>query len=159
LLDTQLLLWLASEEDRLSESVLTIVNDESIASMFSVASMWEVAIKTSLKRPDFQVDGRVLRRGLLEAGFPELPIEAQHVLAVQDLPDIHGDPFDRLLVAQARVEGLILLTTDILLAEYGADVRVVKLACRSSPFPMMARWAHGNWPEPHRRTPAHSAPG
>jgi PIN domain nuclease of toxin-antitoxin system len=126
LLDTQLLLWLASEEDRLSDSVLTIVNDESIDSIFSVASMWEVAIKTSLKRPDFQVDGRVLRRGLLEAGFPELPIEAQHVLAVQDLPDIHGDPFDRLLVAQARVEGLILLTTDIRLAEYGPVVRVVK---------------------------------
>jgi PIN domain nuclease of toxin-antitoxin system len=126
LLDTQLLLWLASEEDRLSDSVLTIVNDESIDSIFSVASMWEVAIKTSLKRPDFQVDGRVLRRALLEAGFPELPIEAQHVLAVQDLPDIHGDPFDRLLVAQARVEGLILLTTDVRLAEYGPAVRVVK---------------------------------
>jgi PIN domain nuclease of toxin-antitoxin system len=126
LLDTQLLLWIASEEDRLSKTVLAIVNDESIDSMFSVASMWEVAIKASLKRPDFQVDGRVLRRGLLEAGFPELRIEAQHVLAVQDLPDIHGDPFDRLLVAQARVEGLILLTADARLAEYGPAVRVVK---------------------------------
>lgn len=125
LLDTHLLLWLAAEPQRLPDAVLDIVNDESIDSIFSAVSLWEVTIKSSLGRPDFAVDGRVLRRGLLESGFPELAIESRHVLAVADLPDIHRDPFDRLLIAQARMEGLILLSVDEQLAGYGATVRTV----------------------------------
>lgn len=124
LLDTHLLLWLAAEPQRLPSEVRDIVNDESIDSRFSVASLWEVTIKSSLDRSDFAVDARVLRRGLLESGFPELPIDADHVVAVADLPPIHRDPFDRLLVAQARTEGLTLLTVDERLAGYGPSVRV-----------------------------------
>ena len=124
LLDTHLLLWIAAEPHRLPPEVREIVNDESVESRFSVASLWEVAIKSSLERQDFAVDARALRRGLLESGFPELPIDAGHVVAVADLPPIHRDPFDRLLIAQARTEGLTLLTVDERLSDYGAGVRV-----------------------------------
>lgn len=124
LLDTHLLLWLAAEPQRLPPEVRDIVNDESVDSRFSVASLWEVTIKSSLERPDFAIDARVLRRGLLESGFPELSIAAGHVVAVADLPPIHRDPFDRLLIAQARTEGLTLLTVDERLADYGPSVRV-----------------------------------
>ncbi len=93
--------------------------------LFSVVSLWEVAIKASWKRPDFQVNPAALRAGLLQEGFRELSIEAGHMLAVEQLPWIHRDPFDRLLVAQAALEGLRLLTTDRTLAGYGEHVRWV----------------------------------
>lgn len=125
LLDTHLLLWIAAEPDRLPDDVRVIVDDATIESYFSVASLWEVTIKTSLNRPDFAVDSRVLRRGLLESGFPELGIDAAHVLGIADLPDHHRDPFDRLLVSQARMEGLVLLTVDARLGAYGSAVRVI----------------------------------
>jgi PIN domain nuclease of toxin-antitoxin system len=125
LLDTHLLLWIAAEPDRLPDDVRAIVDDATIDSYFSVASLWEVTIKTSLNRPDFAVDGRVLRRGLLESGFPELGIDAAHVLGIADLPDHHRDPFDRLLVSQARMEGIVLLTVDASLGAYGPMVRVI----------------------------------
>ena len=88
----------------------------------SVVSIWEVAIKASLKRPDFQVNPEELRFGLLQEGFQELAIQSEHVLAVAHLPLIHRDPFDRLLVAQAAREGLRLLTSDRTLASYGDPV-------------------------------------
>jgi PIN domain nuclease of toxin-antitoxin system len=75
-----------------------------------VASIWEVAIKRGLNRPDFQVDARMLRRGLIDNGYHELPIRSEHALAIDSLPPIHKDPFDRLLTAQAQVEGIALLT-------------------------------------------------
>ncbi len=126
LLDTHLLLWIAAEPDRLPDEVRDLVNDESIDAWFSVASLWEVTIKSSLERSDFALDARVLRRGLLESGFPELAIDATHVVAVADLPPIHRDPFDRLLIAQGRVEGMTLLTVDERLAGYGPTVRLVQ---------------------------------
>jgi len=92
---------------------------------FSVVSLWEVAIKASLGRDDFQVNPPALRLGLLEQGFRELPIQVDHVLAVQHLPRIHRDPFDRLLVAQAARERLSLLTADRTLLGYGDGVRWV----------------------------------
>lgn len=125
LLDTHLLLWLAAEPDRLPPQASAVIDDADVESLFSVASLWEIAIKSSLGREDFRVDSRVLRRGLLEAGFPELAIEAHHVAALEDLPLLHRDPFDRLLVAQARAEGLVLLTVDRRLEAYGASVRVL----------------------------------
>lgn len=125
LLDTHLLLWIAAEPDRVPAIVRDIVNDESLDTRFSVASLWEVTIKASLDRPDFTVDARALRRGLLESAFPELAIDARHVVAVADLPPIHRDPFDRLLIAQARTEGLTLLTVDERLVDYGRVVRLV----------------------------------
>jgi PIN domain nuclease of toxin-antitoxin system len=92
---------------------------------FSVVSLWEMAIKASLGREDFQVNPPALRLGLLDQGFLELPIQVDHVLAVQHLPWVHRDPFDRLLVAQAAQERLSLITADRTLLGYGDGVRWV----------------------------------
>ena len=123
LIDTHLLIWSAQGPERLSRAARdAIAGAESRA--FSVASLWEVAIKYALGKPDFPFDAVRLRAGLLARGYTELPVEARHALAVADLPLIHGDPFDRLLVAQARIEGLTLLTADRVLAGYGAFVKL-----------------------------------
>lgn len=122
LLDTQLLLWWAITPERLPAGIADRLADPRQPLLLSVVSLWEVAIKASLGRHDFQVDARALRIGLLGQGFRELQIRADHVLAVQHLPWIHRDPFDRLLVAQAEVEGLTLLTADSSLAAYGRHV-------------------------------------
>jgi PIN domain nuclease of toxin-antitoxin system len=74
--------------------------------LFSAASLWEMAIKCGWGRKDFKVDARLLRRGLLDNGYIELPIISDHVVATQSLPPLHKDPFDRILVAQATVEAL-----------------------------------------------------
>jgi len=93
--------------------------------MFSAASLWEIAIKRGLGRSDFQVDPRLLRRALLDNGYLELPVTSAHTVAVDGLPAHHKDPFDRLLVAQALVEGIQLLTADEQVARYpGAIIRV-----------------------------------
>jgi PIN domain nuclease of toxin-antitoxin system len=123
LLDTHLLLWLAADPARLPEALREELADRRIPLLFSLASLWEVAIKASLGRPDFRVDALDLRQGLLREGLLEQPIEAAHCLALQHLPWIHRDPFDRLLVAQARCEGLTLLSADRALAAYGPEVR------------------------------------
>ena len=91
--------------------------------LFSAASMWEVSIKTQLGRDDFQVDARLLRRGLLDNGYDELTISSEHALATGLLPQLHKDPFDRILVAQAIVEGITLLTSDPLIAQYPGPVQ------------------------------------
>ena len=93
--------------------------------LFSAASLWEIAIKRGLQRKDFQVDPRLLRRGLLDNGYLELPILSDHVVAIDGLPSIHKDPFDRLLVAQATVEGVTLLTLDPMVARYPGPVQQV----------------------------------
>jgi PIN domain nuclease of toxin-antitoxin system len=93
--------------------------------VFSAASLWEVAIKSVLGREDFQVDAAVLRRGLLDNGYQELPVASEHAVAVAILPDLHKDPFDRLLVAQAQVAGMTLLTADPLVAVYPGPIRKV----------------------------------
>lgn len=122
LLDTQLLLWMAVSPERLPPSLRTTLADRRLPLWFSVASLWEVAIKTSLGKAGFQVDAADLRRGLQREGLLELAIEAEHCLAVQHLPWIHRDPFDRLLVAQARRGGMRLLTADRSLERYGPEV-------------------------------------
>ena len=123
LVDTHLLIWWASMPEQLPEPALRRLASRDRPLFFSLVSLWEVAIKTSLGREDFQVDPSALRRGLLREGFQELPIAAEHVLAVQQLPWIHRDPFDRLLVAQALQEHLHLLTTDKTLLGYGQAVQ------------------------------------
>lgn len=125
LLDTHLLLWAAGEPDKLSERARTLIDDQNNVLVFSAASLWEVTIKVGLGRADFQVDPYLLRRGLLENGYEELPITSQHALAVRQLPDVHRDPFDRILVAQAMVEGLLLLTHDPLVQAYPGPVEAV----------------------------------
>jgi PIN domain nuclease of toxin-antitoxin system len=123
LLDTHVLLWAAGEPARLSTSARRLINAADNEPLFSVASLWEIAIKRGLGRKDFQVDARLLRRGLLDNAYGELPIMSEHVVAVEDLPAIHKDPFDRLLVAQATVEGITLLTLDLVVARYPGPIR------------------------------------
>jgi PIN domain nuclease of toxin-antitoxin system len=123
LLDTHLLLWAAGEPRRLSKQARTLIDNPDNDLLFSAASLWEVAIKRELGRKDFKVDARLLRRGLLDNGYSELPIISQHVVATESLPPIHKDPFDRVLVAQATVEGITLLTTDSLVAQYPGPIK------------------------------------
>lgn len=125
LLDTHLLLWMAAEPAKLSEKVRSLVLDRQNDLFFSAASIWEIAIKSQLDRVDSCVDAHVLRRGLSDNGYLELPINAAHALAVPALPPLHKDPFDRMLVAQATVEGFVLLTLDEQVAAYPGPVQKV----------------------------------
>ena len=125
LLDTHLLLWAAGQPGRLTAAAKNLIDSSANDLLFSAASIWEVAIKRGLGRSDFQADPRLLRRGLLDNGYNELPILSDHVVAVDSLPPIHKDPFDRLLVAQATVEGITLLTVDAMVAKYPGPVRMV----------------------------------
>jgi PIN domain nuclease of toxin-antitoxin system len=126
LLDTHLLLWAASDDPSLSAEARATIEDPTVTPYFSVASMWEIVIKRSLGRPDFQVDASVLRRSLLDASYEELSIEAHHTFEVAGLPPHHRDPFDRLLIAQAVVEGIVLLTHDEQIRKYDlAPIRYV----------------------------------
>jgi PIN domain nuclease of toxin-antitoxin system len=125
LLDTHLVLWAALEPARLSAKALRLLRARDNELAFSDATLWEVATKTSLRRPDFQVDPKQLQSALLGEGFVEVAILPEHVIRIARLPWIHRDPFDRMLVAQAAVEKHTLLTSDRLLAGYGKFVRVV----------------------------------
>ena len=125
LLDTHLLLWAAGEPDKLSVRARSLMEDQNNDLVFSAASLWEVTIKAGLGRADFQIDPHLLRRGLIENGYEELPVTGQHALAVGQLPDVHRDPFDRILVAQATVEGLLLLTHDPLVQAYPGPIEAV----------------------------------
>jgi len=125
LLDTHLLLWAAGQPKRLSKLARTLIDNPDNELHFSAASLWEVAIKRGLGRKDFKVDARLLRRGLLDNGYSELPIISGHVVAIESLPPIHKDPFDRVLVAQATVEGVMLLTIDPLVAQYPGPIKTV----------------------------------
>lgn len=123
LLDTHLLLWAVVEPERLDVALVGMLEDPLNTPVFSVVSLWELVIKRGLDRPDFQLEPSLLRQALLEAGWRELPVQAHHVLAVGQLPPLHRDPFDRLLLAQAQADGLLLITADQQLAQYPAPVR------------------------------------
>ena len=125
LLDTHLLLWSAAEPKKLPASARRLIENPRNQPMFSAASLWEIAIKNQLRRKDFSVEPRTLRRGLLDNGYLELPITGEHAVATDTLPSLHRDPFDRLLVAQAQVEGILLLTSDEQVAQYPGPVRKV----------------------------------
>ena len=124
-LDTRVLLWAAGQPERLPRAARALLDAPHNEPMFSSASLWEIAIKSGLGRDDFQVDARLLRRGLLDNGYGELPVTSEHAVAIDGLPPIHKDPFDRLLIAQSMVEGITLLTSDPLVAQYPAPVRKV----------------------------------
>lgn len=125
LLDTHLLLWAAGQPDRLSPAARALLDDDDNQPLFSAASLWEIAIKHGLGREDFCVEPRLLRRGLLDNGWQELPVTGEHAVAIDSLPPIHKDPFDRILLAQAQVEGVALLTVDTRLSQYPGPVRQV----------------------------------
>jgi len=125
LLDTHLLLWAAVDSPRLPARARSVLEDPVAEVSFSVVSLWEIVIKLGLGRPDFQVDVAALRTNARLSGIEEVPVYGEHVLAVKDLPPLHQDPFDRLLVAQAIVEGITLLTADIQVAKYAGPVQRV----------------------------------
>ena len=125
LLDTQVLLLAAGAPEQLSEAARALLEDSNNELIFSSASLWEIEIKRGLGRVDFKADPRLLRRGLLDNGYSELPITSEHAAAIDTLPAIHRDPFDCILVAQSLVEGIALVTTDPVVAQYPCPVKQV----------------------------------
>ena len=125
LVDTHLLLWAAASSSRLPRGARALIEDPANEVYYSAASIWEIAIKSALRRTDFRVDVPALLAALRRMDFVELPVTGAHAARVVQLANIHRDPFDRLLVAQSVVEPLTLLTNDKLLARYGDGIRVV----------------------------------
>lgn len=121
LLDTHLLLRAAAGSG-LSAKAVDLLEDPANDLVFSAASIWEVAIKSAIGRPDFDLDAGLFRRALLESGYQELAITGAHAAAVAVLPDLHRDPFDRILIAQAVVEEIALLTADRAVLAYPGPV-------------------------------------
>lgn len=118
LLDTHILLWAAEGSAQLSSKAKSLIENPDNQLYFSSASLWEIAIKNKLGRADFKVDLAVLRRSLLENGFEEIAINSAHAISVEALPDIHKDPFDRMLLSQTLVEGVTLVTADSVVGQY-----------------------------------------
>jgi len=125
LLDTHVVLWAAGQPEKLSESARTLLTTPENVLFFSAASIWEIVIKRGLGRDDFKVDPRRLRKMLIVHGYSELSVTADHVLTVETLPLLHKDPFDRLLLAQAHTEGMLLLTADASVFQYQESVLAV----------------------------------
>ncbi len=122
LFDTHLLLWSASEPHLLSSRAKELLASNDDEGYFSAISIWEIAIKRALNRPDFQPDPRALRQGYLARGYRELALKSDHALLIDSLPQLHKDLFDRILFAQALSEGMTLVTGDALLAKYPGPV-------------------------------------
>ncbi len=125
LLDTHVLLWAAGFPGRLPDEGRSLLEQQETQLVFSAASIWEVAIKSGMGRADFDVDPHLLRRGLLEHGYTELAVTGAHAVAVALLPPLHKDPFDRILIAQAQVEGVTLLTADKIVGRYPGPIQVL----------------------------------
>lgn len=125
LLDTHLLLWTISGDDRLSAQAKELIDDDRNELHFSVVNIWETAIKHNLGRQNFLFAPRHVRRGLLEHGFREIEIKSEHAIAAGELPRLHRDPFDRLLIAQAAAEDAILLTSDAAITRYSGSICLV----------------------------------
>jgi PIN domain nuclease of toxin-antitoxin system len=123
--DTHILLWTIAESRRLSAAARALIGEPDNELTFSSVSLWEVAIKAGRGRDDFRIDVSSLRRSLFDNGYAELPMTGAHAAALAGLPAIHRDPFDRMLVAQAIVEGLTLLTSDPMVAKYPGPIRLV----------------------------------
>ena len=133
LLDTHLLVWAMGSPQRLPSGLAAMLEDPLHLPLFSVASLWELVIKQALGRPDFDVQPTLLRRALLDGGWQELTIQSHHVLAVASLPPMHRDPIDRLLLAQATADGLLLITADQQLAGYPGPVRWMAASAEAGP--------------------------
>ncbi len=125
LLDTHVLLWAAGQPDKLSERARSLLEDPDNTAMFSAVSLWEIAIKQGLGRDDFKLDVHLLRRELLDNGYSELAVTSAHAVAVDLLPSLHKDPLDRMLVAQALVEGVTLVTADPRVAQYPVAIEKI----------------------------------
>ena len=125
LLDTHILLWAVGRSGRLDAATADALGDPANAVLFSAVNIWEIAIKFRLGRPDFSINPNDILRGALQIGFAELPVSSATAATVANLPLVHRDPFDRLLVAQAIAEPAILYTADARLSAYSELVRRV----------------------------------
>jgi PIN domain nuclease of toxin-antitoxin system len=125
LLDTHLLLWTISGDDRLGAQARDLIDDDKNELHFSVVNIWETAIKHNLSKQSFLFEPRHVRRSLLEHGFREIEIKSEHAIAAGELPRLHRDPFDRLLIAQAAVEDAVVLTSDAAMARYSGSICLV----------------------------------
>lgn len=125
LLDTHLLLWAAFEPDRLSHEAITIISNEDNSLFFSAANLWEISIKSSLGRDDFNIDVQYFRIALIDHGYHELPITGIHINSLANMPYHHKDPFDRILIAQSQSEGYTLLSVDSVFHHYSGNIHTV----------------------------------
>ena len=122
LLDTHILMWAASGSDLLSARAREMLKSPNTERLFSTVNLWEVAIKSNLGRADFNIDVSNLRGLALHNGYQELPITIDHIVFLASLPRNHKDPFDRMLIAQAKSENLTLMTSDKTVASYGSNI-------------------------------------
>ncbi len=122
LLDTHMLLWATTAPERLPKTAQSVIEDWRNTLFFSTVSIWEIAIKSDLDRGDFQGDADIIRELLLNNGFEEIALEGRHAVAIRNLPKLHGDPFDRILIAQAHAENMSLLTADETISRYPGDI-------------------------------------
>ena len=128
MLDTHILLWMLAGSHRLGTEAVALIDDPGNRVAASTISIWEVAVKWARRRgapTDMPLSGNDFAEALAAAGIEILASTPAHAVALDDLPPLHGDPFDRLLLATARAEGLTLLTRDAALAAYGAGVRLI----------------------------------
>ena len=123
LLDTHVLIWCLSGDRKLPSATAALIRNPATDVYFSAVSIWEVAIKSALGK--MRADANAMLKNLVDEGFKELPVMALHTVATVTLPMHHRDPFDRLLVAQSRLESLRLLTNDKIMALYGEPVVLV----------------------------------
>jgi PIN domain nuclease of toxin-antitoxin system len=125
LLDTHILLWSAHTPSSLSDAARILISDPRNIIVYSAANIWEVAIKRALGRPNFAVDPASLRGDLQSEGWIEIPIISEHGIAAAALPPLHKDPFDRILIGQAVIEGCLLVTADAAIAAYPGPIILV----------------------------------
>jgi PIN domain nuclease of toxin-antitoxin system len=124
--DTHILAWFAEDDPNLTEEMRVILENGDNLLFFSSASIWELMIKRALNRRSFNIQPRILHQALLDNGFEELVVSAKHTFALETLPPIHKDPFDRILLAQAMSEGMLLLTSDEVIAQYNGPIRLLR---------------------------------
>ncbi len=125
LLDTHFLLWLPIDHGAIPSAARRLLADPGHEFFFSAASLWEIALKRARFGSGFGFEPREVRRHFKENGYGELPVKGEHAVAIDSLPPIHKDPFDRLLIAQAMIEGITLLTADGTIARYPGPIRKV----------------------------------
>jgi PIN domain nuclease of toxin-antitoxin system len=125
LLDTHLLLWASEDSPRLPAMASSMISDAENQLLFSVASIWEISIKHAKGLESFHARPGTVWEGLLANGYTELAVLGKHAVGASNLPLLHKDPFDRLLIAQAMVEGIILLTADPVIAQYPGPIKHV----------------------------------
>jgi PIN domain nuclease of toxin-antitoxin system len=124
--DSHILAWFAEDDPKLTSEMRSLLESDDDELFFSSASIWELTIKRGLNRTGFNIEPRILHRALLDNGFQELGVNSRHAFALESLPPIHKDPFDRILIAQATAEGMLLLTSDETVARYPGPIRLVR---------------------------------